>query len=435
MKILSLFDWMSCGQQAITNLWITDYTYYSSEIDKYAIQVTQNNFPNTIQIWDVTKIKWEDYKDITLLAWWSPCQWFSFAWKQLNFEDERSKLFFEYVRILKEVKPKYFLLENVKMKKEYQDVISEHLFWIQPTILNSSLLTAQNRVRLYWVWELQEDWTYKQVKIEQPQDRWILLKDILEDEVDEKYNISEKQWEKLLNYESNSRLSPLDWKSYCLNTMQWWHRQSKIITHNIIEKVKVRKYDVNIDWLKKCLKNHKNQTIKEIAEKLNQPKTLVEHWFRNDNSFAIPWEDIWLELKELLSIKTNEFDKSIMEFEIRDWKFDSSNRAYDIQWKCATLTSSLEPKIAYAPWSMEFKAQGWKLNKSPTLCARDYKDPKIVMQDYKIRKLTPIECERLQWVKDNYTSSVSNSQRYKMLWNGWTIPVIEHIFKHLTPNQ
>ena len=85
MKILSLFDWMSCWQLAITNLWITDYTYYSSEIDKWAIQVTQENFPNTIQIWDVTKIRWENYKDITLLAWWSPCQWFSFAWKTIKF--------------------------------------------------------------------------------------------------------------------------------------------------------------------------------------------------------------------------------------------------------------------------------------------------------------------------------------------------------------
>ena len=176
------------------------------------------------------------------------------------------------------------------------------------------------------------------------------MKDILEDEVDEKYNISEKQWEKLKNYESNSRLSPLKWKSYCLNTMQWWHRQ---------------------------------------------------------------------------------------------------------------------PKIAYAPWSMEFKAQGWKENKSPTLCARDYKDPKIVamqvwqsknfwnswgnekgytiktntwhwMIDFEnviVRKLTPLECERLQTVPDNYTSCVSNSQRYKMLWNWWTVDVIAYIFKDLLPKN
>ena len=121
MKILSLFDWMSCWQIALNKLWITDYQYFASEIDKYWMQVTQSNFPDTIQLWDVTKLKWEDFKDIDIIQWWSPCQWFSFAWKQLNFEDERSKLFFEFVRLVNEVKPKYFMLENVKMKKEYQD--------------------------------------------------------------------------------------------------------------------------------------------------------------------------------------------------------------------------------------------------------------------------------------------------------------------------
>lgn len=365
MKILSLFDWMSCWQIAINNLWIKDYEYFASEIDKFAIQVTKENYPNTIHIWDVTKVSW--YKDIDILLWWSPCQWFSFAWKQLNFDDPRSKLFFEYVRILKEVKPKYFLLENVRMKKEYQDVISAYLFWIQPTIINSSLLTAQNRVRLYWVWELQEDWNYKQVEIEQPEDRKIYLKDIMEMWY---YN-----WEKCI-----------DW----LN---------RII---VKEKVKVRKYPVNIEWLKKCLREHKNITIKEIAEKLNQPKTLVEHWFRNDNCFAIPCEDIWLDLKELLWITTDEFDKSIMEFEIRDWKFDMANRVYKINWKAPTLTT--------ITW---------------------WKQKKIIDDTQQIREITLTECERLQWVRDNYTSCVSNSQRYKMLGNWWTIPVIEHILKYI----
>lgn len=367
MKILSLFDWMSCWQIAINNLWVTNYTYYASEIDKYAIQVAKHNYPNTVHIWDVTKINWSDYQDIDLLIWWSPCQWFSFAGKQLNFEDERSKLFFEYVRILKETKPKYFLLENVKMKKEYQDIISEHLFWIQPTIINSSLVSAQNRVRLYWVWELQKDWAYNQVKIEQPQDRKIYLKDIIE--------IWYYDWEKCI-----------DW----LNRIM------------IKEQVKIRKYPVDLEWLKKCIKEHKNQTIKEIAEKLNQPKTLVEHWFRSDNSFAIPWEDCWIELKQLLWIKTYEFDKSMMYFEIRDWKFDMANRVYKINWKAPTLTT--------ITW---------------------WKQKKIIDNNEQIREITPLECERLQTVPDNYTNIVSNSQRYKMLGNWWTVDVITHILKYL----
>jgi len=103
--------------------------YYASEIDKYAIQIAQKNYPNTMQLWDIKSLTKKNLpKDIDLLIWWSPCQGFSFAGKQLNFEDERSKLFFEYVRILKLLKPKYFLFENVRMKKEYQDVISKYLW-------------------------------------------------------------------------------------------------------------------------------------------------------------------------------------------------------------------------------------------------------------------------------------------------------------------
>ena len=122
MKILSLFDWMACWYEALVRAWIKIDKYYASEIDKYAIQIATKNHPDIIEIWDVCNVKWEDYQDIDLLIWGSPCQWFSMAWKMLNFDDPRSKLFFEFVRLLKEIKPKYFLLENVKMKKEWQDI-------------------------------------------------------------------------------------------------------------------------------------------------------------------------------------------------------------------------------------------------------------------------------------------------------------------------
>ncbi|MEA1928275.1 MAG: DNA (cytosine-5-)-methyltransferase, partial [Candidatus Auribacterota bacterium] len=123
MNVLSLFDGLSCGQIALERAGIKVNKYYASEIDKYAIKVTQNNYPNTIQIGDVKEINGNDYK-VDLLLGGSPCQGFSFSGKQLNFKDPRSKLFFEYVRILKECKPKWFLLENVRMKQEYQNVIS-----------------------------------------------------------------------------------------------------------------------------------------------------------------------------------------------------------------------------------------------------------------------------------------------------------------------
>ncbi len=149
MNVLSLFDGMSCGQIALNKLGIKYDNYFASEIDKYAIQVTQNNYPNTKQIGSVTEVNAKDLPKIDLLIGGSPCQGFSFAGKQLNFEDPRSKLFFEFVRLMKETKPTYFLLENVRMKKEYQDVISKYL-GVEPVIINSGLVSAQNRVRYYW---------------------------------------------------------------------------------------------------------------------------------------------------------------------------------------------------------------------------------------------------------------------------------------------
>lgn len=149
INVLSLFDGMSCGQIALNRLGIKISKYYASEIDKAPIKVTQHNYPDTIQVGDVTKVKGDDLPQIDLLIGGSPCQGFSFAGKKLNFEDPRSILFFEFVRLLDECKPTYFLLENVKMKKEWQDVISD-LLGVQPMRINSSKFTAAKRDRLYW---------------------------------------------------------------------------------------------------------------------------------------------------------------------------------------------------------------------------------------------------------------------------------------------
>ena len=149
MNVLSLFDGISCGQVALNRTGIVYDNYFASEIDKNAIKVTIANYPNTIQIGSVTEVKSENLPKIDLLIGGSPCQGFSYAGKQLNFNDPRSSLFFEYVRLLRECSPKYFLLENVKMKKVYQDIISEYL-GVEPILINSALLTAHNRPRLYW---------------------------------------------------------------------------------------------------------------------------------------------------------------------------------------------------------------------------------------------------------------------------------------------
>lgn len=175
MKVLSLFDGLSCGQIALNRIGAKPDAYYASELDKYAIKVTQANYPDTVQLGDVTKWReWDiDWASIDLLIGGSPCQGFSFAGKQLAFDDPRSKLFFVYVDILnhiRSVNPNIkFMLENVKMKKEYLDVISDQL-GVEPCLINSALLSAQNRQRYYWC-----NWN-----VEQPEDRGIVLADILE---------------------------------------------------------------------------------------------------------------------------------------------------------------------------------------------------------------------------------------------------------------
>lgn len=176
INVLSCFDGMSCGQIALNKLGIKINHYFASEINNDAMKITMKNFPNTIQLGDITKVNKllleTHIQNVTidLMIGGSPCQGFSFAGKRLNFEDPRSKLFFEFVRLLKEIKPKYFLLENVKMKKEYQDIISSYL-GVEPILINSSLVSAQNRERLYWT---------NIPNVSQPKNKGIFLKDIVE---------------------------------------------------------------------------------------------------------------------------------------------------------------------------------------------------------------------------------------------------------------
>ena len=349
IAVLSLFDGMSCGRLALERAWIPVRRYFASEIDKYAIQISKKNYPSIIHIGDVKwveifytltcgvdhwyriKSEWSYYR---LWSWWldlliggSPCQWFSSAGKGLNFEDPRSKLFFEFVRILNEAKPRYFLLENVKMKKERQNIISEHLFGIQPVEIDSALVSAQRRRRLYRVWKRNEDWSYSQVVVSQPEDKWVLLKDVLEDEVDESYYINEG---KVQNTETKQA--------------------------NFLKKVL---FNINPSW----------------------------KWM-NGNVYNPEHKS------PVLTTNKGEWSKIIQ-------LPRGNNRWSVIDFKTPTLSANL--------WEYNNLLQRW--------C--------------KIRRLTPIECERLQTLPDNYTEWVSNSQRYKMLGNGWTVDVIAHIFREM----
>jgi len=557
---------------ALERLGIKVDNYYASEIDKYAIQVSQANYPDIIQVGDITELDLSTLPKIDLIMGGSPCQGFSFAGKQLAFDDPRSALFFEFVRCVEELKPKYFLLENVRMKKEYLDVISKYM-GVEPIMINSALVSAQNRIRYYWT---------NILGIEQPEQRGIVLRDILETSdlwtetpqylknylgnkprgdrvksVDEKASCLTATMykgqmgsyvKKQNNYPDNAldKMTTKDGKSYCLtasyqaaepkNSLERKQRtmipvnKDEELPNNInliydnegkshkpvkvgmnVEQVKVRKHEVDIislQYLLREMKKESGKTNKQIAEETNTPITKVEHWFRTDSSFAIPSDDIWFRLKEVLGIKTNVFDKQIMEFEYRDGVYESKQRVYSENGKSPTLTAgnkeqyiethdapkqigtaidinghdilkrvysqdgksptlnactggNREPKVAVFTEDRinKFKetlkenpqpsANGIiQLNnpshssarvyspegKSPTLMAGNSgggKEPVKINDNVHWRKLTPLECERLQTVPDNYTNHVSNTQRYKMLGNGWTIEVITHILKNM----
>ena len=486
MNVLSLFDGMSCGQQALERAGIEVENYFASEIDKYAIQVTMANYPNTIQLGSVVNVDGYALPQIDLLIGGSPCQSFSFAGKrkgmattdeqeiltlehylQLKAEgyefEGQSYLFWEFMRLLYEVKPKYFLLENVEMGEKWEGVLTQAI-GVHALHINSALVSAQNRKRIYFTnigMESAGLFGYPVSIIEKPKDKKILLKDILESEVDEKYFLSEKGVDRIMSYNNADRslddnnkslclasgyLSRNDGKTYCLDTGNTNAVEVRgIIQHIIPEIVSVRKYEVNILALQDCLKQHKKFNNKEIANALNIPKTMVEHWFRTDTYFSIPDKDIWIKLKKLLEISTNEFDKSILIFEEKESVFEKTNRVYDENGIAPTLTSTTADERILVrevkQLSTNNKSNGgtqpyqqdriYDVNGiSPALQAQ-LPNGSTMINTSRIRRLTPIECERLQTVKDNYTNYVSDSQRYKMLGNGWTIEVISNIFKYI----
>jgi len=397
MNVLSLFDGMSCGQLALQKAGIKVKQYYASEIDKYAIQVTQHNFPDTIQLGDVTKVKAQDLPKIDLIIGGSPCQGFSFAGKGLNFEDERSKLFFEFVRLIKECKPKYFFLENVKMKKEHELVISQYMK-VAPIEVNSALVSAQNRVRLYWTninekpYGLFDDMI---AYIPQPKDKKILLKDILEAEVSDRYILSDAAVKRLLN---------IDKDGFKSNIKDGNDKGATVFAQQY-------KLARGMD-LVKCVasrgRNPENQKSREAG--LNTEQMLESREDGKTNCLtSVQKDNLVMQLNPSL--------------ESGGKQPYQQNRIYD--------TEGISPALM-AQMSCGTHAI---LDKSPCLHGFEHgtngQFNKQLLNGGLIRRLTPTECERLQTVPDGYTSCVSDTQRYRMLGNGWTVDVIAHFFVFL----
>jgi len=391
VKVLSLFDGMSCGQIALNKLGIKDYTYYASEIDKYAMQITQKNFPRTIQVGDVTKLKSEDFTNIDLMFAGSPCQGFSFAGKQLAFDDPRSKLFFEFVRLLKEVKPKYFLLENVRMKKEYLDVISEQV-GVQPTLINSSLLSAQSRQRYYWT-NIPFD---KNIE-----DKGIVLRDILEGGFSTERNKSHcldanyYKGSSVENYKKKSR------RQMVFESPQSYREVRTEEAKQIRKMTRQKTGKDHTPYRSKRLEPRTDGKVGTVTPSLNNDhkisfitKQSVDKYVPNKEAdFCDPYNKKTLKGDKSTALRTNSSNGNM-------WVNHSK-----IRDKSKTVRSSGRGSYDRHEWDS--------------------------VDELHWRKLTPLECERLQTVPDNYTEGVSNTQRYKMLGNGWTVDVIAHILKSL----
>lgn len=413
MKVLSLFDGMSCGQIALRELGIEVDEYYASEIDKFCIAQTQLNFPDTIQLGDVRGIDARCLPKIDLVLAGSPCQGFSFAGKQLNFADPRSALFFEFHRILAQAtfyNPSVkFLLENVKMARKYEEIINTQLGGLRPTEINSALVSAQNRVRLYWsnIRSIQAGlFGGYDTNIPQPKDRGLYLADILEDEVDEKYYITDTVLHNLIAHKERNE------KNGCGFGMVVRTPKEKSIAvrvggkgmYDIVCVAMRGRYDQESGGNRQRLEARKDEKANTLttAQKdnliLQRPrgrKGITAYAGKSPTLTANAWEQ-----NNILRRRTV------------------------IQINPSTESNGKQPyqqNRVYSPDGI-----------SPSLCStRRGQSPLIIASGDILRRMTPTECARLQTIPEWYKWECSATQQYKMLGNGWTVEVIKHILSFL----
>lgn len=375
---------MSCGQIALRELGVPIDRYYASEIDKHAIKQTQLNFPETIQLGDVEKWReWNiEWSEIDLLLAGSPCQGFSLAGKMLGHDDPRSRLYWVFLDILHHIQSlnpnvKY-LLENVRMRPADEARINESL-GIRPVVINSALVSAQNRVRLYWSnirTKSEGIWGELLTDIPQPADRGIYIGDILDDEVDEKYYMRNLS----LNEEALESIAPT--------------QEGK--ASGVVKLDKKLKPKAQQDKAS-CLTagghsggNHSDMDILAIRD---------------------PW------LRKNLRTPS-----------------DKANALLSCSYKGARANGM---SVVPGTWRTHKDGQGFRStagSKAPCIPARARNDGSgqpVAKIGNMLRRLTPTECARLQTIPDWYKWGCSDTQAYKMLGNGWTVEVIKHILSHI----
>lgn len=375
---------MSCGQIALRELGVPIERYYASEIDKHAIAQTQLNFPDAIQLGDVEKWReWDiEWSSIDLLLAGSPCQGFSLAGKMLGHDDPRSKLYWVFLDILHHVQKlnpnAKYLLENVRMRPSDELRINESL-GIRPVVINSALVSAQNRVRLYWSdirTKSEGIWSELLTDIPQPADRGIYIGDILDDEVDEKYYMRNLS----LNEEALESIAPT--------------QEGKASA--------VVKLD------------------KKLKPKAQQDKasclTAGGHSGGNHSDMDILYIGIYQRGRGYIPPSA---------------KFVKSPTLTSNRWHANN------PLIIPGTWRTHKDGQGFRPTaggKAPCIPARARNDGSgqpVAKIGYMLRRLTPTECARLQTIPDWYKWGCSDTQAYKMLGNGWTVEVIKHILSHI----
>jgi len=402
VRVLSLFDGMSCGRIALARIGIPVTQYIASEIDKYAIKVSRANWNDITHLGCVKIVRQMAeagvFGHIDLVIGGSPCQGFSFAGEQLAFQDPRSVLFFEFVWTLYALKrhnPNIrFMLENVKMKKQHLDVVS-YFLGVQPVCINSALVSAQNRVRYYWC-----NWP-----VSQPADRGILLRDIIESGQVEDCHIL-----------SDDAMTRMQRKIYSAPQIM----PEKTGTLNTKNNSGQLSFDVGTTLIP-LTPGEMEYMNRQVADGRN-------HWdFGHHSDTAND--------KSAASVANLHKGVPYNAIIVRQYPRGNNPGFEKPMDKCPTLTSSRQEQNLSIGVRRERNLKSLD-DKSLTLLSSMYKGEQangctLLTDGITYRKLTPIECERLQGVPDNYTAAVSNTQRYKMLGNGWQVDTIEHIFREM----
>ena len=490
MNILSLFDGMSCGMLAMLKAGIQVDNYYAYEIDKYAIKTSQHNFPKIKQCGDVFKGDYTQYEGIDYLIGGSPCTFWSIAQSPDKRETTASgigwELFSQYVRALHEAKPKYFIYENNKsMAKSIYQSISE-TFGFEPIMINSALVSAQNRQRLYWVGKRNADGTYSKVDVQQPEDRGILLRDVLDGVTDREKGrcviastgrTTEREYFK--KNQGNMSFEPVgttkDGKSYCLSAGYSNGSGEKIgnyAAHTLQKGCKsmvAEPVNTTIDGKSQTLKvQYSNTDINNICKySSTYGASGVAEPVR---CFTLPREDgVQTQSKQYrvyetsgksttlcaegggMGAKTGLYSVPVKVGEVGNG--GQGNRIYTSNGKAVTqqansggLGSNTGLYAIPVEFDGEIPVKAVSGADGKTYTVYEVKDGTITIKGktypiklidgyYIIRKLTVSECKRLQTVPEWYEFPVSNTQAYRQLGNGWSVDVITHLIKAILKNK